>query len=89
MKIELVEDWKEVWKMSSARVQAMFLTLVGVWLQMPPEYRQSIMDMIGLTAERMLFVTAVAWAISTFAARSTRVTLNGDPAAPTGPGDVG
>lgn len=78
-KVQLVEDFKDVWKYSTMQVQYVATVVLGSWVLMAPEQQAAILASIGLPPGKVVVVGAVMWLAANVLARVTKVTKAAPP----------
>lgn len=46
--MKLIENWRQGWRMLSIRLSLLGSVVPPVWVGMPPEYRDAVLDLFGV-----------------------------------------
>ena len=65
MKITLIENVREAYRFAVMWVQGFGASLVTVWLALTDEQKQAVLALFGITADKLLAITALSIMITT------------------------
>lgn len=69
MKITFIDDIKKAWRFAVMWVQGFGVSLMGTWLMLTDEQKTAVLELFGITADRLLAFTAISIMVGTALAR--------------------